>query len=354
LNILIVNWFKPNEVQGGCENVFSDLSKILDAKFVSISDASKTLGISFPPQYYRYANIDRSILLSKYINEYEKLYDIDIIISNDDCAAFIESKAPIIIVCGNPYKWIANELYKRKIYNTDQYYEFGYLYPLMQQISMKKAKNIAVSAYMKGYITELGCECHKVIEHGIDTELFKPMNKEELREKYGIPKDATVAVSIQKFHGIKWHLMPELIKEFKDIFWIIVFAHPINKKIRAKNVKIFNPIPRNILPEIYNCADICIQPSILESFNLCALEAMSCNIPVVTGKTGWFWDAEAEGSYGRAVKEWSVDAYIKAIKEVLEIKDNPDQIKPRQVIIDNEATFSRWSEDWKRLIKDVV
>jgi len=178
------------------------------------------------------------------------------------------------------------------------------------------------------------------------------MNKEKLREKYGIPKDKTVAVTVQKFHPIKgWHIIAYLIKNYPDIFWIVVFTVKIEERsrVRSKNVKIFYKLPREQMVEIYNLADFSIQPSACESFNLCTAEAMSCNIPSIVSNTGFINDLGKIGltKYGYVVDEWNNTAkYIEAIDMIL----NKSKFKPRDIIVE-KFNQDIWRRKWQRLVK---
>ncbi len=51
-------------------------------------------------------------------------------------------------------------------------------------------------------------------------------------------------------------------------------------------VTLTGPISREVVPEFYSSADVCVVPSLHESFGMVALEAMASGLPVVATRTG--------------------------------------------------------------------
>ena len=60
----------------------------------------------------------------------------------------------------------------------------------------------------------------------------------------------------------------------------------INKINLSDDVIFFGLIEREKLPYYYSIADICVVPSLYESFGLMAVEAMACGTPVIASKVG--------------------------------------------------------------------
>ena len=69
-----------------------------------------------------------------------------------------------------------------------------------------------------------------------------------------------------------------------------MFKDPVAPIILNSNVKIFNQVTQKTLAELYNCADIYIGKSRVESLWLTPIEAMFCDIPIDVTKTGIFYD----------------------------------------------------------------
>jgi glycosyltransferase involved in cell wall biosynthesis len=131
----------------------------------------------------------------------------------------------------------------------------------------------------------------KIISIGTDMNLFKPMDKMPLREKYGISLNSFVKIYVGSIHFVKgWNILKKEIENDKDNFYILVFKDEKLPEMSFKNAKIFNRVSQTILAELYNCADVYIGRSRVESLWLTPIEAMFCNVPVDVSRVGIFKD----------------------------------------------------------------
>ena len=180
-----------------------------------------------------------------------------------------------------------------------------------QKESLENSIRVTNSNYMSNMYSELGD--FTVIPLGVNSELFHPMDKIEMRKKYNIPKDKTVKIFVGSQHPVKgFDKITKMINENQDIFWILVLKD--NKIPDGHNYKVFVKVSQNILSELYNCADVCVSRSITESFGLSLVEAMFCNIPVDVPKIGIFWDWEPDMENARTEafkKKLDIDSFIK-------------------------------------------
>ena len=180
-----------------------------------------------------------------------------------------------------------------------------------QKESLENSIRVTNSNYMSNMYSELGD--FTVIPLGVNSELFHPMDKIEMRKKYNIPKDKTVKIFVGSQHPVKgFDKITKMINENQDIFWILVLKD--NKIPDGHNYKVFVKVSQNILSELYNCADVCVSRSVAESFGLALVEAMFCNIPVDVPKIGIFWDWEPDMENARTEafkKKLDIDSFIK-------------------------------------------
>ena len=54
----------------------------------------------------------------------------------------------------------------------------------------------------------------------------------------------------------------------------------------ASSINYYGPVPHNNMPSMYSTAQVCVFPSIIESFGLVAAEAMACGRPVIYSIAG--------------------------------------------------------------------
>jgi glycosyltransferase involved in cell wall biosynthesis len=162
-----------------------------------------------------------------------------------------------------------------------------------------------------------------IIPMGVDNELFIPMDKKELRRKYNFPMDKKINIFVGSTHAVKgFDKIQRMIQENTSIFWILVLK---DVKINAgHNYTVFHKISQDILCELYNCADLCVSRSRVESFGLAMIESMFCGTPVDSTKTGVFWD-------------WQ-----------------PDNNNPRKEALERGLDKFTWMENWKKFVSNSI
>lgn len=189
---------------------------------------------------------------------------------------------------------------------------------LKKQIdSFEGSTKVTNSNYMVDMYKKYGD--FQVIPMGVDSDLFKPMDKKEMRKKYNIPFDSKVKIFVGSTHPVKgFGKIQKMIQDDTSVFWILVL-----KDFRipdGHNYTVFHKTPHSQLVELYNCSDLCVSRSVTESFGLALVEAMFCDVPVDTTKVGVFWD-------------WQ-----------------PDFSNPRKSAFDFGLDKNTWMNNWKKLI----
>lgn len=160
------------------------------------------------------------------------------------------------------------------------------------------SKRVTMSNYATNLTKELGFDC-ETIYHGIDENVFKPLNKQEIKEKYKLNEKFIIGC-VARNQARK--MLPRLLKIFKifakDKEDAILYLHtnPIHPRghnipslIRKLNlqgkVKIsnkdtlfsgFNPTKMN---EIFNLFDIHALTTSGEGFGMPVIESMACGVP---------------------------------------------------------------------------
>jgi len=166
------------------------------------------------------------------------------------------------------------------------------------------------------------------IPHGVDINIFKPMDKLKCRQHFGIPKDlflfGVVAANNDDEPRKGWDCLfrafrifleqnPNAVKDAR----LFIHTDPTNERGRnlielakQENVDkwiIWNDVytasvlglPESSMAKVYNCMDVFVLPSRREGFCLPVLEAQACGIPVIVngfsaliervdnGRAGW-------------------------------------------------------------------
>jgi len=134
--------------------------------------------------------------------------------------------------------------------------------------------------------------------NGVDIEKFKPINNSEkaiLRKKYNVPHDRFVILHVGNLRKGRNLLILEELSKFNGIYVLIVASTSIKKdkklynKLKKLNIEIITHYVENI-GELYSLADAYLFPVMSRPYAvdlpLSVMEAMSCNIPVVSSRFG--------------------------------------------------------------------
>lgn len=147
-----------------------------------------------------------------------------------------------------------------------------------------------------------------IIPPGVDTTLFRPMDKNAAKTYIHADVDHQIVLAVGRMDPVKG--FDVLLYALKTLFqrnpsvsdniclWIVggdieqqktQWSKELQKLdiLRSElglttTVRFVPPQPQEALPYYYNAADVLVMPSHYESFGMVALEALSCNTPVIT------------------------------------------------------------------------
>lgn len=205
-------------------------------------------------------------------------------------------------------------------------------YPVPQNVlnNLQYAyKIITFSQFGHDALEEKGFTSTLILE-GIDTQIFRPLNKEEVRAKYKIPSEIFLFGMI----GANKENPPRKgYQEALEAFALLQEKHPevglffhtqqvmptgfpiqgLVQALKLKNVffidgytQSFNARSHDIAQEI-NCFDVLLHPSRTEGFGLLPVEAMACGVPVIVNNTTSMPEMVIPGKTGeicKTAKRW--------------------------------------------------
>ena len=167
----------------------------------------------------------------------------------------------------------------------------------------------------------------EVLYNCVDTELFRPINKndkrlQKLKDRYGIRETDYILVfagrlSEEKGADIVLKAMMELPTNVRllivgSLIYNSNASSPYQEKLHSLAEELGNRViftgyvDQNRLPYVYNLADVAVLPSIWdEPAGLTNLEAMACGLPVITTDAGGI--LEYVGEYSAVLKR---DEYL--------------------------------------------
>lgn len=128
----------------------------------------------------------------------------------------------------------------------------------------------------------------QTVLNGLDTEAFALRDGAELREKLRLRDQKVVLHVTPDFHNtLKGgaHVL-EMARRFPAVRFLVVGAKDIEERV-SENVMLIshtqNPIE---LAQYYSMADLCLLPSVRETFSMVCAESLCCGTPVVGFQAG--------------------------------------------------------------------
>ena len=157
----------------------------------------------------------------------------------------------------------------------------------------------------------------KVINNGIDQEIFKPSSS-NIRKKYGL-EDKFIILGVS-FAWSERKGLNEIIQLSEtlpeDMKIVLVGVSNVEERLpKSKIICINHTDSRKEMAELYSAADVFINPTLEDNYPTVNLEAISCGTPVITYNTG----GSGESVYpecGFIMKRGDKEAFREAIFKV--------------------------------------
>ena len=166
-----------------------------------------------------------------------------------------------------------------------------------------------------------------VIPIPVDTTMFNYAPPSVFREKFGIPEDVYLIVSVgamNKYHKRMHWLINETAKLNGEVYLLIVGEiedetpeiKSLGREKLSNNIK-FLTLNHREMPQVYKAADLFVLASTVEAFGMVFLEAMASGLPIIAhdhpnqrwilGDAGHFVDMEQEGELAKNIAEFMAD-----------------------------------------------
>lgn len=207
----------------------------------------------------------------------------------------------------------------------------------LAQMEKEAAENATLVVTVSKYSQEKTVEFYdvdrakiRVVPNGVDLERFQPRKcSDAIRLKIGAENNKQCALFVGRLVPRKGlHFLIEaatrVVKENKEIKFIVVGDGPLknrlvsySEKLGVKDYFVFlGEVPDEMLPELYNCADLFALPSTQEGQGLSLLEAQASGTPVVAFNTSAINETVLNGKTGILTQPNS-DELAEAILKVL-------------------------------------
>ena len=172
----------------------------------------------------------------------------------------------------------------------------------------------------------------------INTQVFKPRNKNKLRKKYNLPIDKKIILfSAQDLMDPRkgYHHFIDIVSKLKnqnDIFFVSIGKYK-KKLSQIKNLGQIEFLPHNKISEIYSLSDIFICTSLIDNLPLTVLEALASGNLVISLKNGG--TDEVLKNIGYSFKKNEEKRLIEKLKNVSSLEIREKSKKSRNFALKN-------------------
>jgi rhamnosyl/mannosyltransferase len=168
-----------------------------------------------------------------------------------------------------------------------------------------------------------------VIPLGVDVERFSKVSPAAIAECEGmlgdLPRPRVLFIGrLVYYKGVD--VLLKALAQVPAVSGIIVGDGPLKRELEelaetlgiSKRVRFLAPLPEDLYPAIYHCADLFVLPSIerTEAFGIVGLEAMAAGLPLITTELGTGTSYyNQDGITGYVVKAREVESLSEAIRK---------------------------------------
>ena len=209
-----------------------------------------------------------------------------------------------------------------------------------------------------------------VVPAGVDTELFHPRDRAEVRRELGLPGlDTPILLfvgRIERLKGIDTLLESVAVvsrtctgrnlkvlivgggdqteEENAELRRVVELHRELNLE---EQVEFVGSKPQELLPLYYSAADITIMPSHYESFGMVAVEAMASGTPVIASNVGGLQYTVKDGETGYLVPEENHFVLAEKVHALLKNSELRTQMG-------EQATQHAQQFSWGRIAEQIV
>ena len=194
------------------------------------------------------------------------------------------------------------------------------------------------------------------IHNGIDTDIFRPVNTDNIRKKYSIDEKEKVVLA----------LAPHLLSESKGGLFVLRMAKDLRDKVRfiligvdgekervEGNTIILGPIyDKVLLAQFYSLADLFVICSNRENYPTTCLEAQACGTPICGFDTGGIRETCITEKEGRFVEFGDLISLQKIICETPKKPNSTSEwlAKNAHIILSKNSMANKFLEIYRSLL----
>jgi teichuronic acid biosynthesis glycosyltransferase TuaC len=214
-----------------------------------------------------------------------------------------------------------------------------YLLPrqMIRWAAGRSSAMITVCQALKDELVQLGVDGERVtvLRNGVDLEVFKPMDREDVRQRLGFTRRTLLSVGHlipRKGH----HLVISALRDLPDVDLVIVGDGPKNSELRlqaqvaqvADRVRFEGARTQAELVEYYNAADALVLASDREGMANVLLECLACGTPLIATSAWGTPEVLNAPAAGVLMSDRSPAGVVEAVRKLFAAR--PDRAETRR------------------------
>ena len=291
------------------------------SKFITKHIVPDRLASYFLVNYYKKSILSINIP-NIFIQRQEILMALRVFGSSNICYCFAGLENPLAI---SKY-WYSNYLAK--------YFEHIFFKSLVNaNVILASGDEVSIQDMISRSGGLLKREIVKQFPSRINTDIFKPLKKSDIRLKLGIPSESLIIITTGRLGWTKgWKFMIDCFCLFENIkpgslFYFIGEGEDIGKineyiVSKGKEGKIILAGKKNAdeVALYLNSADLFIMGSYKEGWSTSLMEAIACGLPVCVTNFSSAKEIITEGKNGYVIDEHNSDIFVESMLNAIEIK----------------------------------
>ena len=308
MRIALVNFSHTSQRVGGVETRYSLLEKVFHRAGHDVT----LISTSFTPD--------------KVVQQCLSTADLTI----SDSAIGKVSNCPMISIFGNPWQKVIDGLNQ---VGTTRSNVHDILQAESKWHALHSTFRVAVSDFMASEMSAQGIMANSIIPNPADTDFFQARSAPKTPLILWVGSGATIKnyTQFQKIVVLWSRQHPGY-----PVQWQTVLKHPDGK----------DELNRLQMRQEYAKASLVVCTSHAEGCSNSLLEAIASGVPIVTTRTGLFWNWWDNRLGIRVPSSEGTADFLTAIKSILE---NGQEYNPRQAAFDRGLDYPTWAKTWQDL-----
>lgn len=276
--------------------------------------------------------------------EYLKKVNKPIIWTLHDCWAFTGHCAYFDFVNCNKWKTGCNKCPQKNTYpsslildnSKDNYLKKKEIFTGISNMTIVTPSNWLANLVKDSFIGEYPV---KVINNGIDLDVFKPIES-EFRKRYGLGNKFVilgVASVWEERKGFNYFIKLSDQLQLDETIVLVGLTEEQKKKLPENIIGITRTNNIKELAKIYSAADVFVNPTLEDNFPTTNLEALSCGTPVITFNTGGSIECIDETT-GFIIDKGNIDELVHSLRK---IKENGKKIYTASCIESSKHKYNK-------------